>query len=244
MESKPHQIFRQKIEVTNTYLQSVYGALKFTSNFLNKNKRENSNKVINIYLGKDFNRLNQPLSETTRIFNYSKSKICEYYIINLYKTFDEYLQNTIYEVFKAEPQRILGLSNESVSFSGIEIIELGSYKEICDKLITNLYRKLENLKSTKQLLEKYVKVFNIQLENNQIENGLAVLELRHLVIHNNSKIDKTYENKFPFMNQKGGNKISTNFNFVNSLEPKISELVDEIDNQLLAKKFLTSVEKT
>lgn len=241
MESKAHQIFRQRIESSDNYLQTVYAAFEFTT----KSLKENSNgiEIINEFLGEKFNALNHPVSEIDRIFNFSKCKICEYYIVELYKAVDEYLRNSIDEVFEKDPNRVLGFSTKPITLTGKNIIDLGNYKEICKKMTTEIYRNLEDLKSTKNLLEKYAKVFKIEIHQDIVIEALSVLELRHLIIHNNSTIDTDYEKKYSIMKLKIGEKIPTNFKFVISLAPKISKLINFFDNALLKNKLLFAIEK-
>lgn len=238
MESKSHQIYRQRIEYAKMYVQTVYGALSFTSKYLKGQKKD---EQISKFIGKELSSLNQPLSETKRIFNYSKTNICKYYIVELYKAFDEYLKNSIGEIFQYNPSLVLGLSDKPVLFTGADIVTLGNYKKICDKFISDIYRKLEDMQSTKKLLEKYVNVFKITIEKEKIDKALSVLELRHLVIHNNCKIDDGYQKDFPNMKLCSGKKIPTNFYFVNTLDSNLTCLIDIVDMKLIKRQLIKSV---
>lgn len=178
------------------------------------------------------------MSEVDRIFNYSKTNICKYYIVELYKAFDEYLKNSIEEIFQFNPLLVLELSAAQVSVSAVDIIKLGEYKNICKKIISDIYRKLEDLQSTRKLLDKYKKTFKIEIEKRIEKKALSVLELRHLIIHNDCKIDEVYEKSYPEMKLCAGKKISTTFSFVSTLDSNLTAFIDLIDKILLEKKLI------
>lgn len=241
MESKSHQIFRQRIEYANSYLQTVYGTLDFSAKFLKKEK--NRKILICEKLGNSYDSLQQPLTECNRIFNFTKSNICRYYIVELYMAFDEYLQNVLKESFHHNSKQILGLSDKMLSITCKEILELGSYQEICEKVISDYYRELENLQSTTKLLDKIIKVYKITISDENMKKALAVLELRHLIIHNKTIIDVNYEKKYSFMNLKSKSKIPTKYDFVSKLSTHLTNLIDEFDKKLIEKNLLEKVEK-
>lgn len=238
MESKSKQTFRQRLEYSKQYLQTVYGTLQFVSKELKGKPKED--KICD-YIGKSFKVLNQPITQVERIFNYSKMNICKYYIIELYRAFDEYLRNCIREVFSNKSEKVLGLCEKSLSFTGAEIVKLKNYENICDNLVAKIYRELESSQSTKKLLDKFIKTFKLSIEKDVETNALAVLELRHLIIHNNSLIDNKYQVSFPKMKLKTDDKIPTRFNIVASLEKKLIPLIDNIDKELIKGKLVNAI---
>ena len=241
METKSHQKFRQRIEHAELYLQTVYCALQFTSRGLKRRGRNNNTLNINNCTNLSMNRLNQPLTEINRIFNYSKTNICKYYIVELYKAFDEYLRNSIKEIFLTSPTTVLGLSDKQINMTGADIVAYGNYQNVCNKIIADIYRELENMQSTKKLLDKYIKVFKLNIPNVLIDDALSLLELRHLIIHNNSIIDLKYQTSFPASGLTNGSKVPTNYTFANSQQIKLVSLINYIDQESIRLGLMNQI---
>lgn len=98
-----------------------------------------------------------------------------------------------------------------------------------------IYRSLEKLKSTPKLLDKFIKATGINVPNDVKANALVYLEVRHLIIHNNSKADA----KFNQMNNAGlvkvnpsNNKITINFALANSAITSVFILCKTMEDEL------------
>ena len=142
---------------------------------------------------------------------------------------------------RTSPNQVLGLSDKQINLLGIDIIQLGTYDNICNKLCNDIYRGLENLQSTTKLLEKYFKTFKITVDQCIISDALSVLELRHLIIHNNSRIDLKYETAYKKFGLKSGDKVPTTYSFVNRQKDFVVDLVKKVDEQNITNGLMKTI---
>lgn len=80
-------------------------------------------------------------------------------------------------------------SDTSTDLSYADIFSLGSYAQILDEIARRVYRALEAERCTPKLLDKFIKATKININTVLKEDALLYLEIRHLIIHNNSRAD-------------------------------------------------------
>lgn len=116
-----------------------------------------------------------------------------------------------------------------------------SYNSILDEIAKRIYRALENERSTPKLLDKFIRITNLNVPNNLKQDALIYLEVRHLIIHGNSKADA----KFINMNQHGlvkvnssNKKLTINYAMTSDAIIKVNELCEKIDTELINKALI------
>ena len=70
METKSYQRFRQRIEFADLYIQTVYASLTNSHKYLRYRSKTDDKQLITICLKTNMARLEVPLTEVNRIFNY------------------------------------------------------------------------------------------------------------------------------------------------------------------------------
>ena len=122
-------------------------------------------------------------------------------LLIMYAYFADYVSGVIRELENTHPTRILGIVPPQcpTDLSYKDILTLGIYAAILDEIAKRVYRNLEDERSTNKLLKKFIKATNLNVAVNIQEDALVYLEIRHLIIHNNSKAD----DKFNRMNNHG-----------------------------------------
>jgi hypothetical protein len=238
-ESKSFQKFRSRVEYLNQHLQIIDASLLTTSRLLNK--VEDKSDIISSSLNLDgeiYDLLNHPVNDKLRIINYSRSKNSEYAIIELYNAFSNYLKDLLIEFYQKDPEKIAGkAAGQSLSFN--DIVGLGSYENISQKIISVVFRKLENKRSTVKLLDGILSHTKIELDNNLKTKGLMYLEVRHLIIHSNCKADDEFKRKYDQLIQiKADGKVPMKFDIVNDAIESLINLAKSIDKTLINENFI------
>jgi hypothetical protein len=232
------QKFRSRIEYIQQHLQIIDASLTQSGKLLSKYKPNTTN--INIALGANgttHDKLNHPTRTNGRIISYSRAKNSEYSIIELYSCFTEYMKNILGEMYKKEPIKIvqkIADENKDNKLTFAEIVQLGDYSKISELMVSKVFRKLENERSTTLLLEKVLNHTKIQLDDNIKRQSLMYLQMRHLYIHNKGIADKIFVDDFSDLIQmKIGDKLPSNFTTINNAVTIVSTLCDNIDKELI-----------
>lgn len=239
--SKSLQSFEGKVQSLKMHIQLVDIALTKINRMCS---RQNGNGMtIAETLGRaivDYPQLNGPneTAEIKRVFSTSRIKVSEQAIIELYAYFADYLAGVIRELENTHPTRILGIvpPKSPTDLSYKDILTLGSYAAILDEIAKRVYRNLEDERSTNKMLKKFIKATNLNVAVNIQEDALVYLEIRHLIIHNNSKAD----DKFNRMNNRGlvtvnnrTKKIAINYALTIAAIDAIGTLCRTMDHELV-----------
>ena len=232
------QKFRSRIQYIQQHLQIIDASLSKTGRFLMKYRPSTTN--INLAMSVDsstHDKLNHPTNTNGRIIGYSRGKNAEYSIIELYSCFTEYMKNILGEMYKKEPIKIvqkMADENKDNKLTFAEIVQLGDYSKISELMVSKVFRKLENERSTTLLLEKVLNYTKIKLDENFKKQSLMYLQMRHLFIHNKGIADKLFVEEFGDLVQiKVGNKLPTNFATINNAMKVVFSLCDSIDKELI-----------
>lgn len=238
-ESKSLQRFRGRIEHLEQHLQAVDVCIAHALRTTKDNKQE-GHTILDALDQKHvkYNRLSQPVKESARVFNFSKSQSFEHSLIALYRYFGEYLRSILEEMYGKDPLTVVGkVTGTSLQFH--ELVTLGSYEAIVTKMVDTTFRRLEDERSTTKLLDKIIGHTKVALDSNIREEALRYLELRHLFIHNNGNCDAIYErNHGQHLKVKDGDCLPTDFKTTSAAIRAVMKLVKAIDHELLQGSFI------
>lgn len=246
IESKSWQRFDGKLRNLKQYLQLMDLSLTISNKQCNKFKGEKLR--INEILGakkESHQQLNIPnqSKDINRTFKTARTILHEQAFIELHCLFSDYISNIIAEFSKGDPNRLLNdiLSQEkdrNLKFS--ELVKLGSYDAVIKAMSQKIYRVLENLRSSTEMMNKLIAFTKIKIDEELIKKALIYIEVRHLIIHNNSLADE----QFILRDQKKliplkKNKLSLNYDITNRATTTIFELCKKIDEEMINNGFLT-----
>ena len=181
--------------------------------------------------------------DISRVFKTSRIKVNEQSLIELYAYFADYMSGIIREIENINPKRVLSLipPQNPTDLSYSDIFTLGNYNVIMDEIALRVFRSLENERSTPKMLKKFIKTANINIPVIVQQEALVYLEIRHLIIHNNSKADA----KFNAMNNAGlvkvnnsTKRIAINYTLTNSAIDAVNLLCSTIDSELIRVGFI------
>ena len=196
--TKSFQIFDGKIRSLKQHLQLIDLSLTLACKCCNKEKDNGKNIATTLHAVSGTHlQLNIPNKTTDikRTFAYSRRKLNEQAIIELYRLFSDYISNIVSELFKNNPYQLFGAitdKNERALFYH-EIIQLSSYDAIIEEISKRIYRSFEKQRSTPKLLEKIISTTKVSISNEIKQDALLYLEIRYLIIHNNSNVDEKFK---------------------------------------------------
>ena len=202
-----------------------------------------------------YEALNHPVCQSKIIFNQTINRRFEYAICQTYTFFTEYLHAILFEMYKHDRKKVLttimnGYENQDKAnnvkmLSVYEIIKLGTYENIEKKIIDDIFRKLEDERSTKKLLQKILKCADLisKVDESIIEQTLQYLELRHLIIHHKSIVDEKYATIYGSLftpQLVTGNKIPRTFETCKNSFENTLKLCKLIDKELIYGGFIAT----
>lgn len=237
--SKSWQVFSAKIRSLKQILQLTDLSLTLAQKHCMSNKGNGLTIAETLQGGLIHHRqLNTPnnVNDIKRTFVTNRNSINQQAIVDLYRAFSFYIKSVISELAKQDPMGLQKLlsdkSDRQISYP--EIIKLGSYESVIDEMANKIFRSLERLRSTTDMLDKLITITHISIEEESKEDALLYLELRHLIIHNYGKVDE----KFLEKNNKGlvkvsGKKIIFNYALSNKALNIVYALCKQIDDELI-----------
>ena len=238
-ESKSWQRFEGKLRSLKQYLQLMDLALTLSNKRCNKKKNEGISVGVALGGKSDSHRqLNNPNlpKEIRRTFVAARKQLNEQAFVELHCLYSDYISHIVSEMSHGTPTRLLDIlgkeSDRTIGFA--EIIKLGSYDAIIDEMARRIFRILENLRSSTQLMQRLCKIANITIEEELLEKSLIYIDVRHLIIHNDSVADEKFierdkDNLIPLSRKK----LSLNYDTTNRASNTIYELCRKIDAELI-----------
>lgn len=241
-ETKALQSFDGAIRTLNRHIQLVDRSLTIANNYVNKNPKDNVALALHCSTN-THPQLNVPCTKKDigRIYTTSRKKIHEQAIVELYRIFANYIRNIIEEFMHTEPCNLLKAVGDNTD-NKIEfkrIISIADYDSIIAYMANVIYRRFENERSTPKLLNKIITNTHIEVPKDTLENALFYLEVRHLIIHNNSKADEEFLGKNNNrMAIPSNRKLPINYNLVSKSIEAVTELCHAIDQELIKKNMV------
>lgn len=243
-ESKSWQRFEGKLRNLKQYLQLMDLALKLSNKRCNKKKNDGISVGVALGAKNDSHRqLNNPNlpKEISRTFIAARKQLNEQAFVELHCLFSDYISHVVSEMSHGAPSRLLDILGKDTerTIGFVEIIKLGSYDSIIDEMAKRIFRVLENMRSSTQMMQKLCKIADIQIDDKLLESALIYIDVRHLIIHNDSVVD----DKFLVRDKEGliplnGKKLSLKYEITNKASNTIYEICRKIDEQLINNKLV------
>ena len=164
------------------------------------------------------------------------------FIKSLYESTTIYFQ----DILKAATNKGLDVDRlvgeHSINISSKDLIRIGSYERIIERISSSIFRQLENEKSTKVLIEKMDKKLGLNIGDEIIHAALPYLEIRHLLVHGQGKADADFCTKYPFIGAEEGKLIELEHSLINNARNAIITLVKEFDKKIVANGLVETTE--
>ena len=124
----------------------------------------------------------------------------------------------------------------------MDIIRFADKSSIIEEMARRVYRKLENERSTTELLNKVIKITRMSIADELKKKALLYLEIRHLIIHNDSNVDKDFHERNDelqgLVKTKHGERLQLNFDLSSQAIACVLELCQKIDEELIGLKLV------
>lgn len=245
--SKAFQIFDSNIRGLKQHLQLMDASLVNADKICRLAAKKKSADTIGDALKSTdiYPQLNTPCKarDISRTFITARVKVHEQAIVDLYRYFMYYLLNLIKEFMDIAPTRLLrgvaASSENQISYLDILSHNRNELIEIMSKAVL---KRFENERSTQKILKKLLTFSGININEKVKQDALLCLNIRHLIIHNNSKADETFirmNNDFAQINSR--NKLVINYDLSSKAIKIVYALCLEIDNKLLEKQLLNPI---
>jgi hypothetical protein len=75
-------------------------------------------------------------------------------------------------------------------------LKLWSCDAVCDDIVDKVFRRLESEKNTRGLIKKILANTHATVDNKISDNATFYLEIRHLMVHNSSLMDKQFVDNY------------------------------------------------
>lgn len=174
--------------------------------------------------------------------NHLKTTVRAAFIKSLYETTTIYFQDILKAATKKglDIDRLIG--EHSINISSKELIKIGSFEKIIERISSSIFRQLENEKSIKTLIEKMDKKLGLNIGDEIIHAALPYLEVRHRLVHGQGKADKEFCEKYPFIGAEEDKTIELEYTLIDNARKAITTLVKEFDKKIVANGLVETTE--
>lgn len=178
----------------------------------------------------------------TNALTHLKATLGASHIKDLYEDLSEYLRTvlTICARRGVQPARLVGSHRFEVDAK--TLLELGSWDAIVEFVSKRIYRSIEEERSTKELVRKMSAKLGLNIDQSFIDQALPYLDARHLLVHEDGRVDEKYARDYPALGLKHGEFIKTDYQFVSDASSAIIALVREFDRQIVATGMIDSTD--
>lgn len=174
--------------------------------------------------------------------NHLKTTVRAAFIKSLYETTTNYFQDILKAATKKglDIDRLIG--EHSINISSKDLIKIGSFEKIIERISSSIFRQLENEKSTKSLIEKMDKKLGLNVGDEIIHAALPYLEIRHRLVHGQGKADKEFCEKYPFIGAEENKTFELEYSLIDNARKAIITLVKEFDKKIVANGLVEMTE--
>lgn len=164
------------------------------------------------------------------------------FIKDMYEEVTEYIRYILQEgvMNGADPNRLVGEHN--VNMKANDILSKGTKREIVQSIMEQIFQQLENERSTINLITKIKNKLGLTIEQALIDAAIPYLETRHIFVHSDGKPCEEFKRKYPDIRLDEHNRIALNYSFANAAYNAINSLLQEIDNKMIEKNYISPTE--
>lgn len=163
-----------------------------------------------------------------------KKTLYSSFIKDLYEDFSDFLKASLEGAALVDPKPERFVGNSNINMGIVEIIKLGTWDAFLRKIADDIFRSLENERSTIAMVNKLNARLGLQVPAGAINGAMPYLDARHILVHRDGKADAVYKAAHPTITLEAQGKIKLDFLFVNSARIAVCELANQIDQQIIA----------
>lgn len=156
------------------------------------------------------------------------------FLKDLYEDFTDFLKATLESAARIDPQPERFIGNSKINMGIVDTLKLGSWAAFLGKVSEDIFRSLENERSTIALVNKLNERLGLEVPGLAISAAMPYLDARHIFVHRDGKADNVYKDAHQHVVLDAQGKIKLDFIFVNAARLAVCELAKEIDQQIIA----------
>ena len=166
-------------------------------------------------------------------FTHLKATLCTSFLKKMYEDTTRYLCDILESAAKngLDPNRLIG--EHKTSFDANDLLACKSWDSVVKLVSSAVFRKLENERSTKDLLQKINGKLNLGVEQSAIDKALPYFEMRHLLVHADCLADKAFCDKFPSFGATPGKRLPLGYQTLKSARTAVFGLISEVDAKVI-----------
>ena len=168
-----------------------------------------------------------------------KSTLAAAFIKDVFEDFSEFLSETLTKAAMKgiDPARFIG--NVKFDIDAASILRAGNWDAVVKLISDALFRKLENERNTKDLIEKASVRIDLQIDNAILLAAMPYLDARHMLVHRDGKADEKYRRDYPNIKLYRDNKIKVTFPFLSAAKSTVLALALHIDNRIISSNLVS-----
>lgn len=175
------------------------------------------------------------------VIQHLRKTVYSSYIKDLYEELTTYLKSIIYQAAliskdRGTAHRLLG--EHKIQVAAHDILQFSSLDDLVLKIAGDIIQRLEAERSTAELIKKVCNKLGLNPSSDVIEKALPFLEIRHILVHADGKINKEFSAKYPMFKKDSKGRINLNYELIMEATEKVTSLVNEIDKEVLGKAIL------
>ncbi|UWR21125.1 hypothetical protein [Sulfitobacter sp. S190] len=165
--------------------------------------------------------------------NHLRTTVAAAYIKDLYEDFSEYLAEIMAKAALKgiNPGQFVG--DVKFDIQAKDILAAGSWDNVVNQISEGIFRKLENEKSTRDLVRKASIRLGLNINNALLDGAMPYLDARHILVHRDGKTDQRYRDAYPAVRLRS-QKIITDLLFAKDAKTAVRALADDIDAKMIA----------
>lgn len=129
------------------------------------------------------------------------------------------------------PQRFVG--DVKLDLSAAEILGSGSWDSAVRLVSDSIFRKLENERKTRDLIQKASVRLGLNVDNGILNDAMPYLDARHILVHRDGKADELYTRDYPGIALRN-EKIVVDYNFASQTRTTVRALAQHLDELIIA----------
>tara|TARA_R110002012_G_scaffold23677_1_gene80121 strand:- start:332 stop:1078 length:747 start_codon:yes stop_codon:yes gene_type:complete len=169
--------------------------------------------------------------------NHLRSTVAAAYIKDLYEDFSEYISEVMAKaaIKGINPGQFIG--DVKLEIQAKDILSAGSWDNVVRTISDGIFRKLENEKSTRDLIRRASNRLGLNLDNGLLDGAMPYLDARHILVHRDGKTDQKYRDAYPNIRLRS-RKLVTDLTFAKDAKAAVRALAGDIDAKMIAADLI------
>ena len=171
-----------------------------------------------------------------------KATLCASFLKDIYEDLTAYMQSVLEAAARngLDPNRLIG--EHKVQLDANDVLAAKTWPGVVHMVAESVFRRLENEKSTKDVIQKINAKLNLGVSQARVNAALPYLEMRHLFVHADGVADNLFCKNFPKFGAKAGTKIALDFSMLRNAKKAVLALVEELDAKIVVNNVVAAAD--